>query len=309
MKNSFLFVFTFLSIQLFYSQDIPQLKLTKDGVAPVFITIEEYNAPIIYDKALMWVNENYLNPKDAIKENIENTEIKVEGFKRRAWWYKSMGIKNYNHMFYTIEVVFNDDGFEFKYNVGDFFIDEGPSAQYDYRMFFKKDGTIRKQYTDAVTTLEFTMNDLLLSLYNSITGKSIQQEDKDLNKYLITLQESLSNDSTNPTTHFELACFYSLIEDENNAYQHLSEAVTFGFTNKERLQKEPDLKWLRHQSNYKEFVTNGYKFSSQEIQTSKSNTSYIDELKEIAKLKDEGILTEKEFNELKEKILNRVKNE
>jgi len=309
MKNSILFLITFLCIQLFYSQDIPELKLTKDGVAPISIEVDEYNASIIYDKALMWVSENYLNSKDALEENIVNSEITVEGFKRKAWWYKSMGIKNYNHMFYTIEVVFNDGNYVFKYNVGDFFIKEGQSAQYDYRMFFKKDGSIRKQYADAVTSLELTMNNLQISLYNSITGKSIQHEEKDLNKYLTTLQESLSNDSTNPTTHFELACFYSLIEDKDKAYQHLSEAVSYGFANKERLQKEPDLKWLRHQSNYKEFVTNGYKFTSQEVQISQSNISYIEELKELAKLKEEGILTEKEFNQLKEKILNRVKNE
>lgn len=309
MKNNILLLLTFLFLSFAYSQDIPQLKLTKDGVAPIFVEVEEFHASIIYDKALMWVSENYLNPKDALKENIENTEITVEGFKRKAWWYKSMGIKNYNHMFYTIEVIFNDGSYVFKYNVGDFFIEEGQSAQYDYRMFFKKDGSIRKQYEDAVASLELTMNNLQLSLYNSITGKSIQHEETDLNKYLTTLQESLSKDSTNPNTHFELACFYSLIEDKDKAYQHLSEAVTYGFSNKDRLQKEPDLKWLRHQSNYKEFVANGYKFTLQEIQTEKTDISYIEELKEIAKLKDEGILTEKEFNELKTKILNRIKKE
>lgn len=309
MKNIFCLFISFISITISQAQEIPLLKLTKNGVIPVTIEIENLTSNNIYNKTLSWVNANYLNPKDAIKENIENSKLKVEGFKRRAWWYKSMGIKNYNHMFYTIEVEFKNEAFIFNYEVGDFFMDEGNSAQYDYKMFFKKDGSVRKQYTDAVTTLEYTMNELLLSLYNSITGQSINQNDKDLNKYLNSLQNSISEDSSNPKTHFDLACFYSLIEDKNNAYLHLSDAVKYGFKNKKRIQEEPDLKWLRHQPEYQKFVENNYVLPNNKVNTKKENLNYIDELKELAKLKEQGIITEKEFNELKTKILNNVKKE
>lgn len=219
MKKIFLFLLVILTTQLIYCQKIPQLKLTVNGVEPIVVKTQDLNKTAIYNKTLAWVNTNYLDPKNAIKENSVNTKIKVEGFKRRAWYYKSMGIKNYNHMLYTIEVVCNDGDFEFNYLIGDFFIDEGQSAQYDYKMFFKKDGSVRKQYIEAIPSIEKTMNELLISLYNYITDKSIKLSD----------------------------------------------------------------------------LT--------------SNTNYINELKELAELKEKGIITEKEFNDLKAKILTRVKNE
>ena len=312
MKNVLITLSIYFISNIAFSQDIPQLKLTKDGVAPVTIEVNDLSRSTIYDKSLMWVNENYLNPKDAIKENIENEQLNVQGFKRKAWWYKSMGLKNYNHMYYTIQLNFKEGSFDVEYIIGEFFINEGISAQYDYRMFFKKDGTVRKQYVDAVASLELTMNTLLISLYNYVSGNSLQPEKKDLNKYLITLQQSLYEDSTNPETHFELACFYSLIQDKDKSFDHLNKSVFYGYKNLKNIEKEPDLKWIRHQDGFKEFKANGYKIVAPVTKTAVITTStdnYIEELRELGKLKDEGIITEKEFQELKEKILNRVKKE
>ena len=218
-----------------------------------------------------------------------------------------MGIKNENHMQYTVQIHFKNNGVTFKYTVGEFYILEGPKAQYDSRMFFKKDGSIRKQYSDAVASLELTMNNLLVSYYNYISGKSIQVEHTDLNKYLTSLQNSLSSDSKNPKTNFDLACFYSLIEDKTNAFTYLSLAIENGYKNLNDIKTTPDLKWLRSQDEFKEFEVNGYRL----LTTSETNANkdYIQELKELAKLKDDGIISEKEFNELKEKIIERVKKE
>lgn len=306
----------FLTLLLFVtnfiiSQDITALKLTINEVQPVEFTIDSLTTNQIYDRSLMWLQETFVNSKYVLKENIENEKIKIDGFAKKAWWYKSMGLKNFNHMEYTVQLYFKDNHVKFDYSIGQFYMLEGPKTQYDYRMFFKKDGSIRNQYVDAVSSLELTMNTLLVSYYNYITGQSIQVETKDLNKYLTSLQTSLSKDNTNPQTHFELACFYSLIEDKNNAYKHLSEAVNYGYKKFENIKTEPDLKWLRAQNDFKEFVANGYKLKATELdEVSKtSSNNYIEELKELAKLKEEGIITEKEFNELKAKILEKVTNE
>lgn len=311
MKKNILLILLLISSNFIVSQDIQELKLTIDGVESVQLNFDNLTNNQIYDRSLMWVQETFINAKDVLKENIENEKIKIEGFAEKAWWYKSMGLKNYNHMQYTVTIHFRENVVTFEYLVGEFYILEGPKAQYDYRMFFKKDGSIRKQYTDAVPSLELTMNTLLVSYYNYITGQSIQVETKDLNKYLTSLQKSLSKDATDPQTHFELACFYSLIEDRDNAYKHLSEAINYNYKKLETIQTEPDLKWLRGQNDFKEFVANEYKFKATEIPevSNASTNNYIEELKELAKLKDEGIITEKEFNELKAKILERVKNE
>jgi len=311
MKKNIFLILLLISSNFILGQDIQELKLTIHGVESVQLHFNNLTTNQIYERSLMWVEETFVNAKDVLNENIENEKIKIAGFAEKAWWYKSMGLKNYNHMQYTVQLYFNNNQVTFNYLVGQFYMLEGPKTQYDYRMFFKKDGSIRKQYPEAVSSLELTMNTLLVSYYNYITGQSIQVETKDLNKYLTSLQTSLSKDSSNPQTHFELACFYSLIEDRDNAYKHLSEAINYNYKKLETIKTEPDLKWLRGQNDFKEFVANGYKFKATAIPeiSNASTNNYIEELKELAKLKDEGIITEKEFNELKTKILERVKNE
>ena len=311
MKKNIFLILLLISSNFILGQDFQELKLTIHGVESVQLDFNNLTTNQIYERSLMWVEETFVNAKDVLNENIENEKIKIAGFAEKAWWYKSMGLKNYNHMQYTVQLYFNNNQVTFNYLVGQFYMLEGPKTQYDYRMFFKKDGSIRKQYPEAVSSLELTMNSLLVSYYNYITGQSIQVETKDLNKYLTSLQTSLSKDSSNPQTHFELACFYSLIEDRDNAYKHLSEAINYNYKKLETIKTEPDLKWLRGQNDFKEFVANGYKFKATAIPeiSNASTNNYIEELKELAKLKDEGIITEKEFNELKTKILERVKNE
>jgi hypothetical protein len=311
MKKNIFLILLLISSNFILGQDIQELKLTIHGVESVQLHFNNLTTNQIYERSLMWVEETFVNAKDVLNENLENEKIKIAGFAEKAWWYKSMGLKNYNHMQYTVQLYFNNNQVTFNYLVGQFYMLEGPKTQYDYRMFFKKDGSIRKQYPEAVSSLELTMNSLLVSYYNYITGQSIQVETKDLNKYLTSLQTSLSKDSSNPQTHFELACFYSLIEDRDNAYKHLSEAINYNYKKLETIKTEPDLKWLRGQNDFKEFVANGYKFKATAIPeiSNASTNNYIEELKELAKLKDEGIITEKEFNELKTKILERVKNE
>lgn len=306
MKNYILFIFLFISVLFSFSQEIPELKITKNGVPQITIPLENFTANEIYNKALIWVNANYTDPKNDIKENIENEFLKIQGFKRKAWYYKSMGIKNYNHMLYNIEFTFFDGSFKVNYTILQFYIYEGLNAQYNYEMFFKNDGTVRKKYKDAVPSLEYTMNEQLLSFYNFITGESVKLAERNLNKYDESLKALLKKDSIKPTIQFDAACFYSLIEDKENAYNHLSKAVAYGYKDFKNIQKEPDLKWLRHQNDYKIFVENGYKFNQEEISTTKS---YIEELRELSKLKEEGIITEKEFEELKAKIISNIKKE
>jgi hypothetical protein len=307
MKNIFVFVFLFTSIPFLFSQDISELKITNKGVPQITISAENFTAKEIYDKALIWVNANFSNPKDAIKENIENEFLKIEGFKLKAWYYTSMGIKNYNHMLYNIEFTFFDGSLKVNYTILQFYINEGLNAQYNYEMFFKKDGFVRSKYKDAVPSLEATMNELLFSFYNFLTGESVKLSERNLNKYDDSLKALLKQDSIKPSIQFDAACFYSLIEDKEKAYNHLSKAVTYGYKDFKNIQKEPDLKWLRHQNDYKPFVENGYKFNSNNKEA--LTKDFITELRELAKLKEEGIITEKEFEELKAKILTNIKNE
>ncbi len=177
MKNIFIRLFTTLFLTTIYAQDIPKLKLTRIGVEPIVVNVDSLTAKNIYKNALNWVQETYKNPDEVLKANIENEKIRINGYSRDAWWYKSIGIILYYNIDYTIEISFKDGKYRFEYIVGQFYLKTGQRAQYGYSSFFKKSGEVRKVYISGVSSLEETMNDLSLSFYNYVTGKTKKSND------------------------------------------------------------------------------------------------------------------------------------
>lgn len=178
MKNTILFALAiFFSINT-YSQDIPKLKLNQNGVEPIVVITDSLKAKGLYEKTLNWVQETYKNPENVLKTKIENEKIRIEGFAENAWWYKSLGIKQNYNMEYFIEISFKDGKYKFDYIIGQFFTPKGEKVLYDYSIFFKKTGEIKNAYTDAVPSLEETMNNLSLNFYNYVTGKTNKKNDK-----------------------------------------------------------------------------------------------------------------------------------
>src|SRR5690606_1935870 len=104
----------------------------------------------IYNKAINWVQETYKNPDKVLKANITNEKIRIDGFANGAWWYKTLGITSNMDMEYTLEISFKDGKYRFEYIIGQFFLSSGEKALYNYSTFFKKDGEIRKMYSDAI---------------------------------------------------------------------------------------------------------------------------------------------------------------
>lgn len=175
MKIKLLLTLTILLSNLSFGQEIPQLKLTPNGVEPIVVERDGLNASELYKKALNWVQETYKNPEKVLKANIENEKIRIDAFATDAWWYKSLGMRNSYNMEYTIEISFKDERYRFEYIIGQFYIDGG-KVLYDYRNFYKDNGDVRKSYIDAVPSLETTMNDLSYSFYNYLSGKTAKKD-------------------------------------------------------------------------------------------------------------------------------------
>jgi hypothetical protein len=177
MKNKLLLFIALLSCTLSFSQDIPKLKLTPTGVEPIVVATDSLKATDLYKKALNWVQETYKNPDMVLKAKIENEKIRIEGFQSEAWWFKSLGMKMYIDMKYTVEIAFKDGKYKFEYTIGQF-SNKGSDVLYDYTSFYKKNGEVRSMYSDAVVSIEETMNNLSLSFYDYATGKTTKKEDK-----------------------------------------------------------------------------------------------------------------------------------
>lgn len=168
MKKLFLLVFVSISI-ISYSQDTTKLELTKDGVLPIVVKLDSFNAKSIYTKTLNWIQVNYKNPKEVLKTNVENETIRIDGFKNNAWFYKSLGMKQEYDMEYSFLIEIKESKIRLTFTPGQFWADN-KKVSYDYTTFFKSSGELRGAYKDAKPSMEQSMNDLVSSLYNYIKG-------------------------------------------------------------------------------------------------------------------------------------------
>lgn len=114
------------------------------------------------------------------------------------------------------------------------------------------------------------------------------------------LQVALELEPNNPNLHFKLATIYSILKFNNESYFHLSKAVEYGYNNFKNIITTPDLSWLRQQPEFDSFVANGYRI----VDTKTIKKNYIDELKDLAELRQNNILTEEEFLKKKAEILS-----
>jgi hypothetical protein len=129
---------------------------------------------------------------------------------------------------------------------------------------------------------------------------------KDYISSIAVLQRILTVDPLNNQTLFNLACAYSLTSNKD-AFVILSKAIENGYNNFEKIKAYQDLEWLRSQSEYENFLKNGYKLNPSEIS---SNTSFkvvsgdlFNQIEKLGKLKAQGLLTDEEFQQQKKKIL------
>ncbi len=120
--------------------------------------------------------------------------------------------------------------------------------------------------------------------------KALQVNDKDL------------------TIHFNLACAYSITEQEKEAFYHLDQAVALGFNDFERIQKHDALAFLRIQDEFDAFKSNGYRLSEnlvieEEEPAGDFNPDLLEQLNKLQILRERGVLTEEEFQIQKGRLL------
>lgn len=126
-------------------------------------------------------------------------------------------------------------------------------------------------------------------------------------------ERALDEKFDDSSTHFNLACAYSMLQEAEPAFYHLEKAVEFGFTNLEKIHRHDALSFLRAQPYFDDFVRNGYRelealpSAGTPLDQPTENKSETDDLLQqiikLGDLRDKGILTEQEFVKQKRKIL------
>ena len=112
-------------------------------------------------------------------------------------------------------------------------------------------------------------------------------------------------------THFNLACAYSLTEDAEKSFQHLEQAAQCGFRDFQKIKEHQALAFLRIQNEFESFEKNGFRLPASARANEPAAApdllstapSLLDHLKKLGDLREQGLLTEQEFEEQKRKLL------
>lgn len=166
MKAFLVTVMLLVATHLF-SQSIPKFELTKSGVQSVEVIIDSSNTKEIYQKALKWVNETFEKPKSVITRDQKNKYLRINGFRKNAWLYKSQDKVEIIDMEYSFSIAIKDKKVRLRFSIGQFW-SENKKTIYDYTAFFNNTGEIKEDYTDAKQSLENSMNEIASSLYYNI---------------------------------------------------------------------------------------------------------------------------------------------
>ncbi|MCB0689499.1 MAG: NINE protein, partial [Saprospiraceae bacterium] len=111
-------------------------------------------------------------------------------------------------------------------------------------------------------------------------------------------------------THYYLACCFSLLQEEENAFIHLGLAVKNGFRDFDRIEKDINLYYLKSRPAYSGFVANGYRMvealpepQPDLLQTDRFDPSVLDKIELLGDRLERGELSQEEFQLQKERIL------
>ena len=132
-------------------------------------------------------------------------------------------------------------------------------------------------------------------------------KDYDYDGAIDDFTKALQIDGKDPAVYFNLACAYSLTEQKDKAFEALSKSFALGFKDVEKVKTHDALAFLRVQEEFDQFVAGKYQWplagssapGSDQIQ----NSELLQQLKQLADLREKGLLTDEEFLMQKKRLL------
>ncbi len=119
--------------------------------------------------------------------------------------------------------------------------------------------------------------------------------------------KALEIDHSDASVHFNIACAYSLTEQKDKAFQHLSHAVANGFKDVEKIKTHDALAYIRVQDEFEPFVENGYRYRPKTREATKKPAAeqgdLLEQLNQLSKMREKGLLTQEEFEIQKKRLL------
>lgn len=126
----------------------------------------------------------------------------------------------------------------------------------------------------------------------------------DLKGALADFLQAEKRDPRSSAVQFNLACTYSMLEDAENGFRHLSLAVQNGLADKDRIMTTDSLAFLRIQPGFRDFAANGYRSDEvvKSLGSGQESGNLLDELRRLGELREKGDLSAEEFHERKRNL-------
>lgn len=121
-----------------------------------------------------------------------------------------------------------------------------PTDEFDLK--FNKRGSIRA----AAKTTKAAKKE------NAVNFKLMKEavrkfEGKQYEKAITILDKVLDREQQDPAAHFYLACCFSMLRDTDDAFFHLEQAASSGFSDMDRIEEDRALRFVRSQPRYQTF--------------------------------------------------------
>ena len=212
-------------------------------------------------------------------------------------------------------IFMEDERFDYKYNyVGRERTDFNRREYPDYRR--RRHKPERRSFAERARRRRSTIDTKKISkAQKHVRAGKEHYRSFDYFEAIAQWQKGLEYEPNNAAIHYNLACAYSLTENADSGFYHLSQAVKAGFDNFDKLKGQDELAFLRIQPEFDSFVANNYSLETQAEAPPESDPmempaesnilskDILQQLKDLGELRDRGILTEEEFLMQKKKLI------
>jgi len=153
----------------------PTVELTSRGYAPIEINIPAAKNEKLVEVSKAWAaaynkprtSSGQSEPGADVTDVTENS-LTISAFKRNAFRYRNNGEEYQFKVRYSMKLVFNENKYTLTFTTGDIFDENNKLIQYKLTDYFTTDGDIREDYTGLKTSIDNTVNSIILSHHNFI---------------------------------------------------------------------------------------------------------------------------------------------
>lgn len=212
---------------------------------------------------------------------------------------------------FFVFLIMDKNVFDLKYNK-DFIDVQRRDVDFDRRAYDRNPRRTSRDYRRPTTNRRprtQTRQSKNYTVMNPYKASGIQRyKEYDYEEAIEDFNKALEMSPNDIAVHFNLACAHSLLEQKDEAFNHLNQALKLGFKDYNRIQNHDALAYIRTQPEYETLEDRLFnrKPKSQTFFNTAESTpmpDLLDQIKQLGELREKGLLTEEEFASQKKKLL------